>query len=448
MKRWFAVFLVALLGVAHADDPPLTAPGEDPARLQLRVHLEPTGTLVQGETARLVVDILTPEFFHEAPDVPELRADGMYIALTDESGVHPSASIHGQNWTGVQRIYLVTPLAGGSLHVPAISVSASLGAQGDAVSASAPPMDVRVQAVPLPPGVTEALIASQVTLSQTVTPSDSGLRVGQSITRTIVISADGAPAMMIPPLAFAPIDGLAVYTAPATTRNATGKQGGFLGGERVETVTYRIERRGRYTLPPVRVRWMDAHSRTWRESSLPEVRFHAWRGALSQQPFALPNQTLLERLVAFVRSDLGALVIVLIALGVIGWFFRARLQTLRTRLHHWREQRRMSEAAGFRQLRRLSSNASAAQVYAAVDAWVRRTAHVGGPDTLQSWARRYGDDACQVQVRGLLASVYGATSAPGQWTRDGLLQGLGEARKRWRAHPAWYRKASLPPLNP
>lgn len=447
MRALLALLCLLTAWAAHADT---TAPvnTDNPDRLQLRVRLEPDETLVQGETARLVVDILTPEFFHEAPSVPTPKVDGLYVALTDENATHPMATINGSTWSGVSRVFLVTPLQGGRMTIPAFQVSAGLGARGDLVTATTQPVTLRVQALPLPEGVTEALIASQVTIAQTITPDKAGLRVGDSVTRRITISADGAPAMMIPPIRFAPVHGLAIYASPAATRNAVGAQGGFMGGERIESASYVIQQRGHYSLPPVTVRWMDVHTHQWRESSVPGVSFHAWRGAPAQGRFGVPGQGPFERAWAFLRSDLGIALMVLVALGVAGWWFRARLRALLHAARHALHRYRASEPVAFRRLARLAHSGDAARVYAAVDAWLRRSAQAGGPDSLAAWSRRYGDDRLHAQTQALLARVYGSGAADGGWTAAPLIDALKAARRRRKGPARWRGRVSLPPLNP
>ncbi|TBR35983.1 MULTISPECIES: BatD family protein [Dyella] len=448
MIRAALFLLLALLTVvARADDTALPNT-DDPKRLQLRVHLEPEGTLVQGETARLVVDLLTPEFFHEAPTLPTPRIEGLYVALTDENAAHPVVTIDGANWSGISRVYLVTPLSGGRMTIPSFQVSVSLGANGDTVTAMTPPVPLRVQALPLPPGVTEALIASDVKVSQAVAPDKGGLRVGDSVTRRIVITADGAPAMMIPPLAFPPIHGLTTYAAPAQTRNAVGDQGGFMGGERTESVSYVIQERGHYTLPPVTVRWMDVQTHQWRESTVPAVKFHAWWGAPAQGRFGVPGQGPVERAWAFLRSDLGIALVVLVALGVAAWWFRAHLRRAVQSMRERRERHRQSESVAFHKLMRLRHSSDADRVYRAVDDWLRRCARQGEPGSLDAWIRRYGDDGLRLQSRELLARVYGEESKTADgWTAQPLLDALKAARQR-RHTPPWRRRVDLPPLNP
>jgi hypothetical protein len=197
MKAWLACALLLLTGMAWADEPPPAPP------MQVRVHQEPAGELVEGETARIVVDMLTPDFFTDAPVLPVPHVEGVYLALSDETPGHVVDNIDGATWSGVSRTYLVTPLMSGKVQIPSFDVVAHIGPQSVVVTAQTPPLTLTVRPLVLPKGVTEALIASSVKITQAVLPQDSGLHVGDSVTRRVEITAEGAPAMMLPPVNFA-----------------------------------------------------------------------------------------------------------------------------------------------------------------------------------------------------------------------------------------------------
>jgi hypothetical protein len=441
MKAWLACALLLLTGMAWADEPPPAPP------MQVRVHQEPAGELVEGETARIVVDMLTPDFFTDAPVLPVPHVEGVYLALSDETPGHVVDTIDGATWSGVSRTYLVTPLMSGKVQIPSFDVVAHIGPQSDVVTAQTPPLTLTVRPLVLPKGVTEALIASSVKITQAVLPQDSGLHVGDSVTRRVEITAEGAPAMMLPPVNFASVRGLGLYASPPVTRDVVGNQGGFVGGSRTDAASYVIQKRGRYTLPAISVRWLDSRTHTWQVSEVPAVQFHAWWGAPARPRFALPGQGLMPRLVGFFTSDLGLLLILLAVAAWAAWIFRTRLQRRLQRFKAWRDRRRHSEAAAFSALRRQRHATSAATLHAYADAWARRSAEEGAPASIEAWCQRFGDASLKAQWTALDGSLYGAASEP--WSAQALIDGLVAARKRWHHERRQRRRGIvLPPLNP
>lgn len=446
MKTWVLCLLCVIAVVAHADEP---APAQSPAPPPMRVVVrqEPAGTLMQGETTRIVVDILTPDFFADAPVLPELHLDGAYLSLSDETPGHLVKTIDGQTWSGVSRTYLITPLMSGAMEIPSFEITAHLGADKVPVSVQTTPLPLQVRALVLPAGVTEALIAGSLKVTQTVTPSDEGLHVGDTVTRRVEISAEGAPAMMLPPTEFPTISGLTRYGASPITRDSVDNHGGFVGGSRVDTASYVIDRRGRYTLPAITLRWMDSQTRGWRESTVPAVHFHAWWGAPAKPRFALPQRGFMPRMIEWFSSDVGLAVVLLGALAALTWYFREACQRQWTRWKAWRYRRRHSEAAAFRAVSGQRHASNAAILAATVDTWVRRAAEDGAPASVAAWADLYGDAALRDQWNALQDALYGQGAAA--WSASALVDGLVAARRRWkRSLRRWQHRPALPPLNP
>jgi len=447
MKTWLACLLWLMMPLARADQPATPASAVPAASIQVRVHQEPAGTLMQGETSRIVVDLLTPDFFSDAPVLPELHVDGAYLALSDETPAHLVETIGGQTWSGVSRTYLITPLMSGALEIPPFEITAHLGAARTPVTVQAPTLALQVRALVLPPGVTEALIASSLKVTQTVTPQDDGLHVGDTVTRRIELSAEGAPAMMLPPTTFAPVDGLTLYPASPITRDALDSHGGFVGGSRVDTASYVIDHRGHYTLPPITVRWMDSHTHAWHESTVPAVHFHAWWGSTDKPRFALPQSGFMPRLIGWLSSDLGLAVLFLLVLAGLAWYFRNVCARRWHQWKAWRYARRHSEAVAFRAVVRQRHVTSAATLAETVDTWVRRAADDGAPQSLSAWAARHGDKALHDQWSALQDALYGQTGST--WSSSALVDGLMQARRRWKhSRRRWRLPPGLPPLNP
>jgi len=444
MKWLIGCLLYLSVVLAYADEPQ-APPASPPVRV--RVHQEPAGALMQGETARIVVDVLTSDFFIDAPVLPELHVDGAYLSLSAETPGHLVETVDGQSWSGVSRTYLITPLMSGPIDIPSFEITAHLGAERTPVAVQTQPLSLEVRALALPAGVTEALIARSLKITQTITPEDGGLHVGDTLTRRIEISAEGAPAMMLPPSTFAPVDGLTLYAASPVVRDAVDNHGGFVGGTRVDTASYVIDHRGHYTLPPISVRWMDSHTHEWRESTVPAVHFHAWWGGANKPRFALPQRGFMPRLIGWFSSDAGLAILTFAVLAGLGWYFRAWCARQWQRWKEWRYRWRHREAVAFRAVRRRRNETSAAALSQTVDAWVRRAADDGAPASIDGWVSRYGDATLRDHWSALQDSLYGGNGSP--WSAHALVDGLAAARRQWRrSRWRWRQQPALPPLNP
>ena len=82
--------------------------------------------------------------------------------------------------------------------------------------------------------------------------------MGDSITRTVTIQAAETPAMLLPPVTFPALDGLAVYPAQPALQDKTEGRTDALTATRTDSATYILQRPGDYVLPAIDVRWWNA----------------------------------------------------------------------------------------------------------------------------------------------------------------------------------------------
>lgn len=119
------------------------------------------------------------------------------------------------------------------------------------------PVELEVQ--PQPAGAASPwLPAESVSLSETWSPDGAEFRVGEPITRTIVITAQGVSANQLPDLTPQVPDGISVYTdRPQTETRAEGET---LVAQKVLKSAYVPSREGSITLPEVTLTWWDTRA--------------------------------------------------------------------------------------------------------------------------------------------------------------------------------------------
>lgn len=444
MKRaaLFALLLLALVTTALADDAP---------RARVRVRIEPAGPVAVGETVRLVVDALVTTWLAAGLELPALRIPGAVVTESDEHAPHLTETIDGATWFGVSRVYLVTPTAPGELAVPAIPLSVHPGGAPAALAIATAPLTLTVTAPVRPPGAEHALAASKLTLTQHLDRTLDGLRVGDSLTRTVAITADGARGMFLPPTTFAPIAGLAVYPSEPHVDDVTDRQGEFMGGRRIDAATYVVQAAGTHTLPAVRVAWWDTKARKLQTATVPAITFDAAANPAAKPELALPADEAAEDLARFGRPTLVALA--LLAIGVATWLVVPRIGAARRRLVTARAERRRREEASepwafARVTDGLRANDPTA-VYPAVVRWLARMAPDGPPITLDTLGARSDDPVLGRQLATLAAALYTDDARAPHWTAGDLEHRLTDARHRLRRnHDTDAAAPALPPLNP
>lgn len=139
--------------------------------------------------------------------------------------------------------------------------------------------NVQVEAQPsaYPPDATW-LPAQKVTLNEQWSSPPSEFRVGEPLTRTITLRAEGLTASQLPPL---PIDQnpqrFRLYADQPTLDNEKNASG--ITGIRTESMAVVPNQAGEMTLPPVQVTWWDTTTDTLRTAEIPARTFYVQGGA-------------------------------------------------------------------------------------------------------------------------------------------------------------------------
>ena len=215
--------------------------------------------VVVGQRTTLRIDVLAPNYMTSPPELPGFQVRN---AVTRQlQSVNLSEQRNGTSYAGVRFEFAIYPQEPGSFAISDQKVKVKYAAE---------PPAVREELLSLPRVSFEAFIpdaaadlnpflaASQLTVEQSVQRSSDPLKVGDSITRTVTIQAEETPAMLLPPVTFPAVDGLAVYPAQPALQDKTEGRTDALTATRTDSATYILQRPGDYVLPAIDVRWWNA----------------------------------------------------------------------------------------------------------------------------------------------------------------------------------------------
>jgi hypothetical protein len=372
MRLLRVVLLCVCIASAHADD---TTP-----RTMLRAHLEPhlephlapSGTVTAGSAVTLVVDALTTAWFSAAPDWPLFEVRDAFVTLPDENAQNLNEVIDGVHWFGVRRAYRIVPRGAGRFDVPAFAIALHPGGIDTPVTMNTPALSFIASVPPGAENMATFFPAPNLAATQRITPGDGKLEVGQTITRIVTQRAGATQSMLIPPVAFGDIDGLRRYSKTPVTRDVTQDRAGLVAGERIDTVTYAVERRGHYTLPPIDIEWWNTSTQRREVIHLAALNFDA-RAAHDKPLWDIPADAIARHTIVFI--DARDVVIVCIALacliGGVGYYshVRAWLARLTARLADARRRRAQGEGAAWRALRRAAQSGAMHRIVPALYRW-------------------------------------------------------------------------------
>ncbi|HEY7293072.1 MAG TPA: hypothetical protein VH583_24770 [Vicinamibacterales bacterium] len=425
----------------------------------------PPTSVIVGEPVSVTVSVFAPTFFSTAPEWPDTIDIAHAIGRLDEArAVNSTERVGDQSFAGISRTYSVYPLATGRITVPPISVIVSYSVEGRPSPATALKSSPLTFSAALPPGAAPSdhfVAASSFELSDRFDRPMKGLKVGDAVTRTITMTADGAWSAMLPPLTIESIDGVSVHAEQPTTDDKVNERGGPRRATRVERVSYVFERAGTVDLPPITVRWWDQSQHRLRTATSPSATVTIAGAAASSSAIAFTDEEAVAReRAAAARAErrrreqiLIAGTVAAVAAVFVVWFVRRFGRKAAERLTTaWRRVQR-SEPMYFRKVTRASRTGDARATYAATLAWLDRAwASDGELMTLERAATLSGDPELRRQSDALLDTLYARPAAThGVWSGPEFSRLIARARPRLlraRRFVDGSPDTPLPPLNP
>ncbi|VVM84301.1 BatD family protein [Pseudomonas fluorescens] len=313
-------------------------------QLKVQATLQPADPVMVGSLVELQLDVFTDTWFTSPPTLPDLKLPGALVMPPDGHAEHINQTFDGQSFSGMRYSYLITPNLARGFDIPALTVQVKPGQASHALSAQSQPLHFNAAQPPgFQPGEA-VLVAQGLRFTQKTIHSATPLKVGDSITRELTLQADGALAMSLPTPALDAIKGLSRYPKAPQIRNLDDGRGNFNGGQRIDSVTYRIDQQGHYSLPAVELKWWDASSQQTRTATVPAVTFDAAANSAYKPVFSITED--LKKLGQHNRLHLSGhwfgLLALVLAVVALGWFSRP----LAHRVYlNWQARRRARHAA-------------------------------------------------------------------------------------------------------
>jgi hypothetical protein len=439
MKRSLAPLLLLLPGLAAAQTQPF-----------LHARLVPGNHVIVGQPLRLEVEVFVPNYFTGAPDYPPFEMDGAIVTLSEDRPEHLNEQKNGITYAGIRRFYLIYPEQPGKFSIPTIQVTARYSATPPATSEAAlhlPPLSFVAALPAAAQDLDYFLPTSRLTIRQDWSGPLTHLHAGDSISRTVIITAQKMQAMLIPPVTFSAPDGVRVYTKNPIVENKKSPIGEFLAGVRTESTSYVFTQAGDYRLPAIEITWWDLNSQKPETSQLPEanIQVDAAGGYTSElPPQAEPpapakpqTQGVREYLPLLSKTGIALVLLTAAILSLRRWGLLI-LQRLRGLRDHWRD----SEPAHWRRLKQALAHNDAARSYAFLLVWLRRS-HAG--TSLAEFQQMANDPRLDEQILALARTLYAGGKGE-DWNGRSLLSTLAAHRKATTTRRLV--RAHLPPLNP
>jgi len=345
----------------------------------IRAHLEPAKNVTVGQPVRLVVSVFVPNYFTGSPEFPEFEIDNAIVILPQDRPENSNTRIGSATYFGITQTYVIYPQQAGDFHIPPakLSVPYAIAPPKSTTAEVALPAlsfhaDVPAAARDLP----YFLPTTSLTIVQRWSRPLSNLRAGDTIERTITVTASKMQAMIIPPLELEQPDGIRIYSGEPKVFDRKTPRGDFVSGQRIQTAKYFLQKPGDYTLPPIELKWWNLTTHKLVTATLPAAKFAVAEGSSSKAELPPPPEVAnastapikkrlpWRTLVRSITEVTGICVVLALLLKL--------LLQLSSRIRAIWEIRKHSEPAYFRRLIRSAKRNDAKATYCDLLRWLKR----------------------------------------------------------------------------
>ena len=296
------------------------------------------------------------------------------------------------------------------------------------------------------------LPARDLKLSETWQPEIA--RVGEPLTRTLILEAKGLTAAQLPDLPLSDITGLKAY--PDQPQNQDRQDGQWLIGERQQKIAFVPNQAGEYTLPEIRLPWWDIKQDVLRYAVLPARTIQVLPAANAEDkvqktedreqiPSSASSSSLPSSEVAPATLNLWQLLSAALALGwlltVFGWWVSRRQRVSQPPPTAPVESASLKAAK--QSFKQACFNNDPRQARQALLIWIR--ASDGKKRSLSDFAAQLVDPAARAAIEQLDQALYAPSTEP--WSGQACWQALTKTLSTRTASPVNLR-SPLPRLYP
>lgn len=415
---------------------------ENLAPVFIEASLDQDSIYVQAQ-AVLTLRIYHSVALYDDSSLSRLQLEGAKVEPLGESRTYEK-EINGVRHGVIEMRYAIYPQQSGNVTIPSLTFSAttvepatdqdSAPRSGKQTHVSSAPITLLAKPIPATyPANTPWLPARNLTLEEhwSPDPTQASTQIGDSLTRTVTIKAEGLSSTQIPPLANTEVIGLRHYPDQPQLRNEINDRG--LLGSREEREALVPTHAGTLELPNQEVIWWNTREDHLERSSLPARTLQIQDNpALSAET---PSTSIPLENGPLWPWQLSTLILALTTLSGFALWWRARSQPAVLRA----AQSGPSPRTLLDDLKRACQANDPQATRQALDAWARQQ-----PETLAEMAARFVplSDA----LDGLNGALYSETGQ--YWQGEELWRAIGTIPTAEKTQPTPGESSSLPPLYP
>lgn len=417
-------------------------------------------TVIVGQPVNVKVTVLVPTWLLGAPEFPNIDLPGAITILPNVRAENVSRDIGGSRWSGIARSYMIYPQEEKNYQFPKVDIGVvySLGGIEKSPKTNVSIPQVRFNAViPDEARRLEYFISTdELKIEQEFDKKLTDLKVGDSFKRTVTISTKNSLAMFIPPLQIDSLDGVKTYYDEPIVTNKKEDRVGFIGGERIEKITYFIEKPGDYELPAIEIYWWNLKSKRVVTSKLKTVKFYADSNASYISELAIKEdstKTAIAKEKNVQKIDWKFITILLITFIFMLIFRRELKRSVIDKPLNWIEERKEraknSEKSYFNKIKKACSNKNLKGIKVSFSNWLSRISENEKDLDIKQLSEMTDSKELLQYYQQLDAILFGKNNLKNNWNCRKFLDLIKISRKEYLKINAIRNKPdTIPPLNP
>jgi hypothetical protein len=262
------------------------------------IEVDNTSTYVQAQV--IYTEKLYYSVNHEDPTLSEFKVTDAHVMPLGEVRQY-NTNINGQRMGVYERRFVIFAEESGEMVIPGQKFSANIvnsynrWSRGRPVTVVAEPIRIKVKSTPASYPQAPWLPSPQIKISDRWSKPYSEWQVGEPVTRTITINAQGLSGSQLPELSLPVVEGVKYYPDQSELNDETNDQGihGFLQ----QSLAIVPTQSGRIAIPEIRIPWWNLDTNRLEYAILPSqtVIVAASKNAIemsSSQSTSNPSNTL------------------------------------------------------------------------------------------------------------------------------------------------------------
>jgi hypothetical protein len=372
-------------------------------------------------------------------------------------------SLNGRQHIVVERVYSIFPQHSGELIIPSLTYNVSVRSgqrdpwsdpfnnrRSNLLRLRTEEQRIQIKTAPAQYTGKDWLPAQQLEITEHWSSGTDRLKVGEPITRTVTVAAEGLTAGQLTPLNLPTVDGLTLYPDQPQNDDQTSKKG--VRGSRIETIAIIPNRSGTFTLPEIRVDWWDTVNQRMQTAKLPSktVTVEDALGAITAAPPQAAVETPMEPASTPINTDLSSvsaekvmvhtppmwLISLVLVLGVLAimfaclyWRARQELAAIHRFYVEEKTKDKVAENTAWTALKRASTEKDYPAMRTALLHWAQ--AHWQDPQlqSLHALAERANSNELSKQLHKLDEMLY-RNDKTAAWDSSELIQEINNYRRK------------------